>query len=219
MRRLPPALVAEFVGTFVLVFAGCGAIAIGRLGAAGIAAAFGLAIMGMVYALGPISGAHFNPAVTLAFAARGRFPAAKILPYWAAQVAGAVAAATFLRLSLGASVPLGVTQPAGSDVQAFAWEVALTFVLVLVILAVATGPQARGEAAAIAIGGAVALGALVGGPVSGASMNPARSLGPALVAGDFSGLWIYLSAPILGSLAAVLLDRWIGSGHTAPRGT
>jgi len=216
-RRFGSALAAEAVGTFTLVFAGCGAIAIGQVGTAGVAAAFGLAVMVMVYALGPISGAHFNPAVTLAFAVGRHFPIGRVLPYWGAQISGAIAAAAFLRVSLGPSASLGVTKPAGSDLQSFAWEAALTFILVLVILAVATGPNARGEAAAIAIGSAVALDALVGGPVSGASMNPARSLGPALVAGDLSGLWIYLTAPVLGALAAVVLQRLTGSGQREAR--
>jgi MIP family channel proteins len=200
---LGPALVAEAIGTFALVFAGCGAIAVGALGDAGVAAAFGLAIMTMIYALGHVSGAHFNPAVTAAFAVGRHFPAARVLPYWAAQIGGALAAALVLRASLG-DVPLGVTQPAGSAVQAFVWEAVLTFFLMLVIVAVATDTRAVGQAAAIAIGGAVALGALVGGPVSGASMNPARSIGPAVVSGDLTDLWIYLVAPPVGAIAAAL---------------
>lgn len=209
MRDLPlgVALVAEAVGTFILVFAGCGAIAVGTLPPTGVAASFGLAIMVSIYALGHISGAHFNPAVTAAFAVGRHFPRSRVLPYWGAQAAGALAGAAALRLSLG-DVPLGVTQPSGSDVQAFAWEAVLTFVLVLVIVAVATDTRAVGQAAAIAIGGAVALGSLVGGPISGASMNPARSLGPALVSVELSSLWIYLSAPFVGAIAAaVIYDR------------
>lgn len=203
-HRLGPALVAEAGGTFVLVFAGCGAIALGSLPPAGVAAAFGLAIMVSIYAFGHVSGAHFNPAVTLAFAVGRHFPAARIAPYWAAQVAGALAAAATLRVTLG-DVGLGVTRPSGSDLQAFVWEVILTSILVIVIVAVATDVRAVGQAAAIAIGGAVALGSLVGGPISGASMNPARSLGPALVGGDLGSLWVYLTAPFLGGLFAVLM--------------
>ena len=163
MKSLPlgPALVAEAIGTFALVFVGCGAIAVGTLTGAGVAAAFGLAIMTMIYALGHVSGAHFNPAVTAAFAVGRHFPAVRVAPYWAAQVVGAIAAALLLRVSLG-DVPLGVTQPAGSDAQAIVWEVVLTFFLMLVIVAVATDTRAVGQAAAIAIGGAVAMGALVG---------------------------------------------------------
>ena len=212
MRSLPlgPALVAEAIGTFTLVVAGCGAIAIGTLGPAGVAAAFGLAIMTTVYALGHISGAHFNPAVTAAFAVGRHFPVARVLLYWATQVAGAIAGAALLRATLG-DVPLGVTHPAGSDIQSLVWEVELTFFLMLVIVAVATDTRAVGQGAAIAIGGTVALGALVGGPVSGASMNPARSIGRALVSGDLSDLWIYLVAPPLGAIGAVLVYRYFSN--------
>jgi len=207
---LGPALLGEALGTFILVFAGCGAIAVGTLPPTGVAAAFGLAIMVAIYALGHVSGAHFNPAVTAAFAAGRHFPIERVLPYWSAQGCGAIAAAGLLRLSLG-SGPLGVTRPARSDLQAFAWETVLTFILMLVIVAVATDTRAIGQAAAIAIGGAVALGSLVGGPISGASMNPARSIGPAIIAGDLSSLWVYLTAPFVGAVLAVLLYRRLGT--------
>jgi MIP family channel proteins len=217
LRSLPlwPALVAESIGTFALVFAGCGAIAVGALGGAGVAAAFGLAIMTMVYALGHVSGAHFNPAVTAAFTVGRHFPVTRVVPYWVAQITGAIAAATVLRISLG-DVPIGVTQPAGSDVQAFVWECVLTFFLMLVIVGVTTDTRAVGQAAAIAIGGVVTLGSLVGGPVSGASMNPARSIGPALVSADLSHLWIYLVAPPIGAIAAVVVYRSLRP-TTSPR--
>jgi MIP family channel proteins len=210
LRPLPlgPALVAEAIGTFALVMAGCGAIAIGSLGPAGVAAAFGLAIMVTVYAFGHVSGAHFNPAVTAALAVGSHFPAARVLPYWAAQVAGAIAGAALVQATLG-DVRLGVTHPAGSHIQSLVWEAVLTFFLMLVIIAVATDTRALGQGAAIAIGGAVTLGALVGGPISGGSMNPARSLGPALVSGDMSDLWIYLVAPPVGAIAAVLVYRYV----------
>ena len=210
MRTLPlgPALVAEAIGTFALVFVGCGDIAVGTLTGAGVAAAFGLAIMAMIYALGHVSGAHFNPAVTAAFAGGRHFPASRVLPYWGAQVGGAIVAAWLLRISLG-DVPLGVTQPTGGDAQALVWEAVLTFFLMLVIVAVATDTRAVGQAAAIAIGATVAMGALVGGPISGASMNPARSIGPALVSGDLAHLWIYLVAPPIGAIAAVLMYRYV----------
>ena len=204
---LARALVAEGVGTFTLVFAGCGAIALGDVGPIGVGAAFGVAIFVMVEAFGPVSGAHFNPAVTAAFALSRHFPSARVLPYWLAQAAGAIGAAWLLRVSLGPGVPLGVTSPAGDVWQAFTWEIALTFLLALVILAVATGSRAIGQSTGLAIGATVALGALVGGPISGASMNPARSLGPALVAGDLGCLWIYLTAPFLGALLAVVCYR------------
>ena len=210
MRSLPlgPALVAEAIGTFALVFAGCGAIAVGTVGPAGVAAAFGLAIMTMIYALGHVSGAHFNPAVTAAFAVGRHFPLARVLPYWAAQVAGAIAGAALLRATLG-DVPLGVTHPAGSDIQSLVWEALLTFFLMLVIVAVATDTRAVGQGAAIAIGGTVALGALVGGRISGASMNPARSIGPAIVSGDLADLWIYLVAPPIGAIVSVLAYSYL----------
>lgn len=199
---------AELIGTFALVFAGGGAIMIdeqtGQLGHVGIALAFGLVIMAGVYAVGHISGAHFNPGVTFAFALTRRFPWRSAAAYWAAQLTGAAAAAAALRASLGATADLGTTQPAGSLAQAFSWELVLTFLLMFVIMSVATDARAVGEAAAIAIGGTVALGALVGGPVSGASMNPARSLGPALVSGNLHALWLYVAAPLAGATLGAL---------------
>jgi MIP family channel proteins len=205
---------AEFLGVFALVFFGCGAIANG-LEPPSIAVAFGLVIAVMIYALGHISGAHFNPAVSVGFAVGGHFPWLRVVTYSAVQAAGAIAGAVALRLTLGPDASLGVTAPSGSDLQAFAWEVLLTFVLMLVITAVATDDRAVGQAAALAIGGAVALGALVGGPISGASMNPARSIGPALVAGQFDALWIYVLAPIVGAVAASVSYRWMRA--EAPR--
>lgn len=201
-------LAAEALGTFALVFFGAGAIMVdaegGGLGQLGIAVAFGLAITTMIYGLGHVSGAHFNPAVSFGFALTRHFPWSRVAGYWAAQVAGAVAAALVLRASLGDVANVGATLPSGSDRQAFLWEVVLTFFLMLVVMAVATDTRAVGEAAALAIGGTVGLCALVGGPVSGASMNPARSLGPALASGDFDSLWIYLLAPLVGaSLGAI----------------
>jgi MIP family channel proteins len=196
-------LAAEALGAFALVFFGAGAIMVdaegGGLGQVGIAVAFGLAITTMIYALGHVSGAHFNPAVSFGFALTRHFPWSGVVGYWAAQVAGAVAAALLLRASLGDVANVGATVPSGSDRQAFLWEVVLTFFLMLVIMAVATDTRAVGEAAALAVGGTVTLCALVGGPVSGASMNPARSLGPALVSGELGSLWIYLLAPLVGA--------------------
>ncbi len=200
------ALAAEFLGTFALVFFGCGAIANG-LSPTAVALAFGLVIGVMIFAFGHISGAHFNPAVSIGFAVGGHAPWRLVGTYAVTQVLGATVAALALRVTLGPSADLGVTQPSGSDLQAFAWEVVLTFMLMLVITAVATDARAVRDAAAIAIGGAVGLGALVGGPISGASMNPARSIGPALVSGDLSGLWIYLAAPVVGAVAASLVYR------------
>jgi MIP family channel proteins len=203
------AAIAEFIGTFVLVFAGCGAIAVGTLSPAGVAVVFGLAVAVMIYAVGHLSGAHLNPAVSIGFAIGGHFAWARTVGYVLAQLAGAVVAAASLRAALGPTALLGVTQPAGSQMQALAFEFVLTFVLMFVITAVATDARAVGEAAALAIGAAVALGALVGGPVSGASMNPARSFGPALVAGDFGSFWVYVVGPIAGSIAAATVYRYL----------
>ena len=200
------AIAAEFLGTFALVFFGCGAIANG-LPPTAVALAFGLVIAVMVYALGHISGAHFNPAVSIGFAVGRHLPWSKVATYATAQVLGATAAALVLAATLGQEVDLGVTQPAGSDLQSFVWEAALTFFLMLVITAVATDIRAVGQAAALAIGGTVALGALVGGPVSGASMNPARSIGPALVSGDLAHLWLYVAAPVIGAVGGALVYR------------
>jgi aquaporin NIP len=155
--------------------------------------------MAMIYAVGHISGAHFNPAVSFAFALTRHFPWPRVAGYWVAQAAGALIAAALLRASLGKLAHVGATLPSGSQGQSFLWEVVLTFFLMLVITAVATDTRAVGEAAAIAIGGAVGLDAMFGGPISGASMNPARSLGPAVVSGDLHALWLYLTAPLVGA--------------------
>lgn len=201
------AITAEFLGTFALVFFGCGAIANG-LPPTSVALAFGLVIAVMIYAFGHISGAHFNPAVSIAFGIGRHLPWSKVAAYASAQILGATIAAIALRATLGPDADLGVTQPAGSDIQSFAWEVVLTFFLMVVITAVATDIRAVGQAAALAIGGTVALGALVGGPISGASMNPARSIGPAIVSGDLAHLWIYIAAPILGASLGTLAYRY-----------
>jgi aquaporin NIP len=204
MNRSPlRSLGAEAIGTFALVFVGCGAIMVDAetdaLGQIGISIAFGLVIMAMVYAVGHVSGAHLNPAVTFAFALTRHFPWRLVAGYWAAQIVGAVCAALLLRASLGDDTALRATSPSGSDAQSFVFEVVLTALLLFVILAVATDTRAVGDAAALAIGGTIALAALVGGPVSGASLNPARSLGPAVVSGELGSLWIYLTAPLLGA--------------------
>jgi MIP family channel proteins len=155
--------------------------------------------MAGIYAVGHISGAHFNPAVTLAFVLTRHFPPARAVGYWCAQVLAAVAAAAVLRGSLGDIAHVGATLPSGSETQAFLWELIMTAFLLFVIMAVATDTRAVGEAAAIAIGGTIGLEAMFGGPISGASMNPARSLGPALVSGDLHALWIYIVAPVAGA--------------------
>ena len=211
------ALVAEGIGTFALVFAGAGAIMVDAktdaLGHVGIAISFGLVIMVMIYAVGHISGAHFNPAVSFAFALTRQFSWPRVAAYWAAQVGGALVAAAILRGSLGDVAHVGATLPAGSQMQSFLWEVVLSFFLMLVIMAVATDTRAVGEAAAIAIGGTVGLDAMFGGPISGASMNPARSLGPAVIAGDLHSLWVYLTAPLLGAAAGALAYQFVRGEH------
>jgi aquaporin NIP len=210
---LARALVAEAIGTFALVFAGCGAIMVnqktGALGHVGVAITFGLVIMAMIYAVGHISGAHFNPAVTFSFALARHFPRRQIVPYWAAQLLGALTAAAILRGSLGNVANVGATYPSGTSGQAFLWEAVLSFFLMFVIIAVATDTRAIGEAAAIAIGGTVGLDAMFGGPITGASMNPARSLGPGIIAGDLHAIWIYLLAPIVGASLAALIYTFV----------
>ncbi len=213
-------LVAELIGTFALVFAGAGAIMVDTqthaLGHIGVAISFGLVIMVMIYAVGHISGAHFNPAVSFAFALSRHFPWSRAISYWIAQAAGAVIAAALLRGSLGNIAHVGATLPSGSERQSFLWEVVLTFFLMFVIMAVATDTRAVGEAAAIAIGGTVGLDAMFGGPISGASMNPARSLGPALVSGDLHALWLYIAAPLVGAGIGALAYQFMrGEGARA----
>jgi MIP family channel proteins len=212
-RRPGQALLAEGLGAFALVFFGAGAVMVdaktGALGQPGIALAFGLVVMALVYAVGHVSGAHLNPAVTAAFALTRHFPWRRVPLYWLAQCAGALLAAIVLRSSLGDVANVGATLPSGSDAQSFVWELVLTAFLLLVVMAVATDTRAVGEAAAIAIGGTIGLGALVGGPVSGASMNPARSLGPAVVAGELHTLWLYVAAPLLGAAIGALLYGWL----------
>jgi aquaporin NIP len=212
---------AEAIGAFALVFAGCGAIVTeaehpGSLGTVGIALAFGLAIMAMVYATGHLSGAHLNPAVTLAFVCTRHFPARDALAYIGAQVLGAIAGAALL-LAVWPSKPaaLGTTVPTVGTGSALAYEAALTAVLMFTIMAVATDSRAVGAGAAIAIGGAVGLDALFGGPITGASMNPARSLGPALVSGHLHDLWIYLLAPAAGAVLGALAYQLVRGAPVA----
>ncbi len=201
---------AEFLGTFALVFAGTGAIVVnassgGVIGHAGIALTFGLVVLAMIYTFGDVSGAHFNPAVTVAFAASGRFAVREVPLYLLAQVSGALTASGLLRLLFPQDAGLGATLPAESAMQSFVFEVVLTLILMLVILGVSTGGKEKGITAGIAVGSVIALEALFAGPVSGASMNPARSLAPALVSGQLEHLWIYLAAPVLGAFLAIPL--------------
>jgi len=208
---------SEAIGTFALVFVGTGAIVVdqvsgGALTHVGIALCFGLVVMTMIYAVGDISGAHFNPAVSLGFWIARRLPGREVGLYLAAQCSGAILASASLRLLFPAQENLGVTQPAGNIWTAFFSEVILTFFLMFVILNVATGAKEKGIVAGIAVGAVVCFSALVGGPISGASLNPARSLGPALFSNNFNSIWIYLFAPVLGALVAVWAWRGVGSG-------
>lgn len=207
-------LLAESVGTFCLVFVGTGAIIVndvsgGAVTPVGIALTFGLIVLAMIYAVGDVSGAHLNPAVTLAFFAARRLAGAQVLPYIASQVTGAVAASGLLRTLFSTHATLGATLPSGTLWQSFVLEFVLTAILMFVILSVSTGSKERGITAGIAVGAVIALEAMFAGPISGASMNPARSIAPALVAFELSGLWLYLVAPVAGALVAVAACRGV----------
>ena len=205
-------LSAEFLGTFFLVLAGTGAIAVdsvsgGVIGHVGIALTFGLVVFAMIQMFGDISGAHFNPAVTIGFAASGRFAWKSVPIYIIAQFSGAIAASGLLKLMLPSATTLGQTVPKGGIGLAFVFEFLMTAFLMATILRVSHGAREKGITAGLSIGAVVAFEALFGGPISGASMNPARSLAPALISMHFEHCWVYLSAPFLGSIAAV----WIFS--------
>lgn len=207
-------LTAEALGTFALVFCGTGAIVInqesgGAVTHVGVALTFGFIVMAMIYALGGISGAHLNPAVSLAFAIAGKFDWKNVLPYIASQIVGALLASFVLRLLFPANELLGATLPAGTATQSFVLEFLLTFFLMLVIINVATGSKEQGMFAGLAIGGTVLLEAMFAGPICGASMNPARSLGPAVVSGHLEHLWVYLTATSLGAIAAIPVWKFL----------
>lgn len=210
-------LLAEFLGVFALVFAGTGAIVIneasgGVIGHAGIALTFGLIVLAMIYTFGDVSGAHLNPAVTVAFAAARRFPLSSVPGYIGAQIAGGLVASGLMRVLFVESGTLGATLPSGSSSQSFILEVVLTAILMLTILSVSIGAKEKGVTAGIAIGLLIALEAMFAGPISGASMNPARSLAPAIVSGHTEHLWVYLTAPVIGALVAVPLCIGVREG-------
>jgi aquaporin Z len=210
--------IAEVFGTFALVFAGTGAIVIndvsgGTVSHAGIALTFGLVVLAMIYAVGEVSGAHLNPAVTIGFFFARRFPGRRVLPYAVSQCVGAFLASSLLHLLFPSNATLGATVPAGPAAQSFILELVLTLLLMFVILSVSTGAKEKGITAGIAVGAVIAFEAMFAGPISGASMNPARSLAPAVVSGQLGSLWLYLIAPALGAATAVLTCRCV---HESP---
>lgn len=206
--------VAEFVGTFGLVFAGTGAIIVdqtsgGSVTHVGVALTFGLVVLAMIYTFGDISGAHLNPAVTIGFWRARRMPGRDVLPYVGSQMAGALAASGVLRVLFPTNTTLGATEPSGSEAQSFVFECILTFFLMLTILNVSAGAKEKGITAGIAVGAVIGLEAMFAGPVCGASMNPARSLAPALLSGHLEHVWLYLAAPVLGAMAATGMCRCV----------
>jgi MIP family channel proteins len=207
-------LAAETLGTFALVFAGTGAVVIndasgGTVSHVGIALTFGLTVLAMIYALGDVSGCHLNPAVTIGFFAARRLEAREVAPYMLSQCVGAVLASGLLRLLFPDHPSLGATIPSGPVMRSFVLEIVLAFLLMFVILSVSTGSKEKGLLAGVAVGSVIGLEALFAGPISGASMNPARSLAPALVSGRLDSLWLYLTAPVVGTVAAVFACRCV----------
>ena len=209
---------AEIIGTFALVFCGTGAIVInqeagGVISHIGIAITFGLIVSSMIYTVGDISGAHLNPAVTIAFYVAKVFPSKEILPYILSQGVGAFLASITLKFLFPANNNLGSTLPSGLSMQSFVLEVILTFLLMFVILHVAKGSKEQGMFAGVAVGGMVMLEAIFAGPICGASMNPIRSLAPALTSGHLEHIWIYITAPIMGAILASIVWLLMGKNN------
>ncbi len=207
---------SEVIGTFILIFAGTGCVIVnqqtaGALGLPGIAAVWGLVIISLIYAFGDISGTHLNPAVTVAFAIDKRFEWKEVPAYLGSQLLGALAASFLLHFLFPDNKTLGITQPTGSELQSFILEAVMTFILMMVILRVSVGAKEKGITAGIAIGGTVWFLVLFGGPISGTGLNPTRSIAPAIVTGNFQALWIYVTAPFIGAITAVLVHRVLHS--------
>ena len=206
--------VTEFIATFIMVFCGTGACTIneitnGNVTHVGIAITFGLIVMAMIYTFGEKSGAHMNPAVTIAFALAKRFPLKEVAPYIFSQILGALLASLTLKLIFPTSVLLGATLLLGNDLQSFVLEFILTFILMIVIINVATGSKEKGLFAGMAVGSVILLEAMFAGPISGASMNPARSLAPAIISGHLQHIWIYITAPVFGAITAIFIQKII----------
>lgn len=213
--------ISEFIGTFVLVFIGCGAIVISSvypetISHGGISLAFGFAVMLMIYAVGNVSGAHFNPAVTIGFYLVKKFNKKEILPYITSQILGGTVAMVLIKILFNPALVYGVTTPSVAVWKAFALETLFTFILMVVILNVSTGYKEKGIMAGVAVGATVAVLALVGGPLTGASMNPARSIAPAIVSFNFSALWLYILAPIVGVILASPMCKLMQGENCCP---
>ncbi len=212
---------AEIFGTFILLFSGAGAIVTnqasnGTVTHVGIALVFGLVVTAIIYAIGEISGAHINPAVTIAFWVARRFPGKEVAPYIICQCIGAVAACFLLRLTFPGLTNYGMTLPAGSEMQSLILEAVLTWILMFVVLCVSTGAKETGVLAGVAIGSVIAMEAMFAGPISGASMNPARSFAPALVSLHLDSLWLYIVGPIAGAILAVPSLWLVRNSHQPP---
>ncbi|MCA9135180.1 MAG: MIP family channel protein [Planctomycetales bacterium] len=216
---------AELIGTFVLIFVGTGSVIVnnatdGDVSLVGIALAWGLVVSAMIYSIGDISGAHINPAVTIAFWVGRRFEGKHVAPYIASQCIGAILASVLMRILFPDQDNLAATLPAGTWWQSFIMEIVLTMILLFVVLNVSVGAKEKGITAGLAIGGVISFEVLCGGPVSGASMNPARSIAPALVGGQLQFLWVYLTAPVIGAVLAVPISGYLRSdeGETGAAG-
>lgn len=214
MKPLKQKLYAEFFGTFIMVFAGTSAIVVneitgGVITHSGIALVFGLVVAAVIYSIGDISGAHINPAVTIAFWLAKRFPSNQVIPYLCSQLAGAVCASLLVYLLFLGQGDLGATTPSGTNSQSFLLEIILTFILMFTIINVVSGSKEKGLFAGAAIGSVVAMAAVFAGPISGASMNPARSFGPAIISLQIDYLWIYMIAPVIGAGLAIYCCRCV----------